>query len=121
VAANGYITAVEGDSLYTGLAPGGAGVRPADEVRLVCRPNPFSGTVIITGEGIPGPVAGLEVFDLSGRRVRRLDPVDPGEGWTREFRWNGEDGAGRPLPGGVYVCRVSSGDRTACVPVTLLR
>jgi flagellar hook assembly protein FlgD len=50
----------------------------------------------------------LHVFDLQGRRLRTLldGPVSAGE---HRVRWDGRDGAGHPLPAGVYVARLDDG------------
>jgi hypothetical protein len=51
----------------------------------------------------------LEIFSANGRLV-----------WRREFRgsepervWNGRDETGRRMPSGIYMARLSSGDREA--------
>jgi len=120
VAADQYITVVEGDSLYTGLASGPASAPQLGSVRLVCRPNPFSGELVVTVEGMAASGSGLEVYDLSGRRVRRLDP-DSGEAGGRDYLWDGRDGSGQPLPEGVYLIRTGHGAGGCCAAVTLLR
>ena len=78
-----------------------AAVRP----RLSVGPNPHGASVRIAVEGMAataGPVAGaLEVFDLSGRRVRRIEG-DPRSGMV----WDGRDQSGAALPAGLYVHRV---------------
>lgn len=57
-------------------------------------PNPSRGPVRIVGLPADRP---LEVFDTSGRTVRRLGTA---------MRWDGCDNSGRPVPPGVYlVCR----------------
>ena len=120
VAADQYLTVVEGDSLYTGLASGPASAPQLGGVRLVCRPNPFSGELAVTVEGSAASGTGLEVFDLSGRRVRRIDP-DPGEAGSRNYHWDGRDDSGQPLPEGVYLIGTGAGAGGACAAVTLLR
>jgi hypothetical protein len=77
--------------------------------RLVVAPNPFvrAATVTLTVERVATSLV-IDVFDVGGRRVRRLadGPVGVGaHGWS----WNGRDDAGRPLPGGVYFVRAVAG------------
>ncbi len=73
---------------------------------LVSSPNPFnSSTVIRFCLAHRGHVR-VEIFDLTGRKVKTL--VDRMlNGSEQSVRWRGEDSAGRPLPSGIYVCRVS--------------
>ena len=79
--------------------------------RLVVAPNPFAraATVTLALERVTASLV-IDVFDVGGRRVRRLadGPVDAGaHGWS----WNGRDDDGRPLPGGVYFVRAVAGGR----------
>jgi hypothetical protein len=82
-----------------GASPGSAALR--------AWPNPHGRAVRITVEGLAAsgaPMPGtLEIFDLSGRRVQRL------EGDARAgFLWDGRDVAGAELPPGVYIHRVAT-------------
>ncbi|NOT34251.1 MAG: T9SS type A sorting domain-containing protein [Candidatus Eisenbacteria bacterium] len=55
--------------------------------------------------------AALEIFDVSGRRVRTL--VDGMlQAGTHSERWNGRDAAGRPVASGVYLYRLRAGSFT---------
>jgi hypothetical protein len=62
-------------------------------------PNPSPGAVwfVFTGEW-RGQV--IELYDLTGRRIRRLPPSG--------FYWDGRDAAGRRVPTGVYLARRGS-------------
>jgi len=75
-------------------------------VRAFVLPNPFLGSagtrLVMTG--IPGATeAELEVFTVSGRRVRRV--VHGGGAGHVEVAWDGHDAAGRALAAGVYFYR----------------
>jgi hypothetical protein len=69
-------------------------------------PNPVQQTARLRYD-VPasGGEVRLEIFDVAGRTVRRL--VDgtaiPGE---QSAVWDGRDHAGRPVPAGVYLCRM---------------
>ena len=75
---------------------------------LAISPNPFGATVRIVppmtqpGQpGEPGEIATLEIADLTGRIVRRIQaPL------ASAFVWDGRGADGRPLPAGVYLHRV---------------
>ena len=72
------------------------------------RPNPFTReTDVSFSLAAPGP-ARLDIFDVTGRLVRRLvDGVRPaGE---HVATWDGRDGAGRVVPAGVYFSRFEAG------------
>jgi hypothetical protein len=82
---------------------------PRLDPRLDVAPNPLAraATVTLTLEHDAASLA-IDVFDVRGRRVRRLadGPVGAGpHGWS----WNGRDDAGRPLPAGVYFVRAAAG------------
>jgi len=77
-------------------------------------PNPSSRAVNFTFEKRAGRVV-LEVFDVTGRRVSYR------ETGLEQFAFDGRDDAGRPLPGGVYLCRFRSGNETAVRKILIAR
>ena len=95
---------------------------PSPGLRLLPNhPNPFNPLTVITFElDRDGPVR-LEVFDLSGRRVRSiLDSTHtPAGRYVRT--WDGLDDRGRAQPSGVYLYRLSGGTETAGRRMTLVR
>jgi hypothetical protein len=101
----------------SGVADGPSVVRG---VRLLpAQPSPFAGTTTL-GYDLPtsGPVT-LQVYDLAGRHVRTLareTAVSPG---THRVIWDGLDTQGRPVPAGIYVCRLDAG--TASITERLIR
>ena len=87
-----------------GPAARGSGLRPA-------RPNPFLG-----GTSIPFRIAEtsrvrIEIWDTSGRLVRRLldRQTSPGE---HQVTWDGADDSGRALAPGAYFLRMSVNGQT---------
>ncbi len=73
-------------------------------------PNPFrSETLLRYTLHRTGPVE-LVVFDMLGRPVRTLIQGRQAAG-TYVLHWDGRDDAGRPLPAGLYVYRLSLPDR----------
>ena len=86
-------------------------------------PNPFNaGTTIRFDifdrqEGRP---VHLEIFDLSGRRVRLLtwESLVPG---GHAFTWDGRDGRGREAASGVYLYRLSTAGHMSMRKMLLLR
>ncbi len=70
-------------------------------------PNPFVSTTRL-GFTLPAAAqARVQVFDVHGRAVRTLaaGAFEPGR---HTVEWNGLDGAGHPVPGGVYFVRLDS-------------
>ncbi|HPF34606.1 MAG TPA: FlgD immunoglobulin-like domain containing protein [Candidatus Krumholzibacteria bacterium] len=69
-------------------------------------PNPTSGPSTQFRFAVPlRAQASLEIYDLAGRRVRRVlqEEIAAGE---HVLGWNGRDDAGRPLAGGQYFARL---------------
>lgn len=77
----------------------------------IAAPNPFRGTARIT---VPGART-LEIWDVSGRRVRRLEAG----GTVGAFTWNGADDHGHPARPGLYLVRGYSAPGS--VPLKLLK
>jgi flagellar hook assembly protein FlgD len=83
-------------------------------------PNPSTGQVVIQYQlPVPGPVV-LEIFDQTGALVRRLSQESQPSG-SHEIRWDGRDGAGRAVPGGVYLLRLAGDGRTVTERVIRIR
>jgi hypothetical protein len=82
--------------------PGSGAVPP--RLALAVFPNPTrAGAEVRVHDAPPG--ARVELLDASGRRVATLSPAGAIRGaWT----WSGTDDAGRAVPPGRYVVRVSA-------------
>ena len=117
IAADQYVYAIEGDSLYTGI-----GEREPDPVLpldMRCGPNPFSRFLSIELARPSGAEVRLDVYDTAGRRVRNLGPTMAG-GSTIVLSWDGMDDSGLVLPEGVYILRAACGGEVSVRRVTLL-
>jgi len=91
----------------TGVEEGGGTVRLGPAY-----PNPFvSGTAVpfFTPRGTGDAVA--EIYDVSGRLVRRL-PIAKGD-LEGELTWDGKDTSGHALPSSVYFLQFRAGVSTA--------
>jgi len=73
-------------------------------------PNPFLGRTILTYSLEAAGPARLSIFDVAGRSVRRLLEGEQPAG-TGVLSWDGRDEAGRPVPSGIYFCRLVAGER----------
>lgn len=79
-----------------------------DVHRLWNAPNPFAGgTRLHYTLSHPGPVV-VDIFDVSGRAVRRLEPAGERAAGAHELAWDGRDGSGAVLAAGVYFARLST-------------
>jgi hypothetical protein len=74
-------------------------------------PNPFNPSTVIGFNVNAGGKVLLEIYDVRGRRIRRLMDDRLGAG-KYQVTWDGKDDRGRALPSGVYLYRLeASGDR----------
>lgn len=87
-------------------------------------PNPFNPSTTIVFE-IPG-IAGaqvpsvLEIFDVTGRRVRSLlsEPLGPGQ---HRAQWDGMDDDGRFVASGTYFAQLRAAGQTSSLKLTLVK
>ncbi len=87
----------------TAVGPGTSGL-----ARLRVWPNPVRGAAEISLEGVTGPVE-VTVYDLAGRRVRRLSRARGLDGGLR-LQWDGRDAQGRRVGSGVFFVRATGVD-----------
>jgi hypothetical protein len=86
-------------------------------------PNPFNPrtTLWVTNDGPDAAVAALDVYDLRGRHVRTLRRGPLAAGRTA-VTWDGRDDAGRTLPTGPYLARLSlPGGTIASLKLTIAK
>jgi len=114
----------------TGEEGGGSGFPPS-AVRCVSAPNPSSGATAISftvpGGAANGPAAGdapshagLAVYDVEGRLVRRLVDAQL-RGGSYRVLWDGADARGRSLASGIYFARLSVGSLAASHKMIIVR
>lgn len=88
------------------------------DLRIV--PNPAPGAAMfVVGSDRPGPQR-IDLFDVRGRIVRRFDDAGGPEG-ERTVAWDGRDGRGLALPGGIYFVRLEAAGTVVQKRVSLLR
>ncbi len=87
---------------------------------MQCRPNPFNPSTEITFTLARRESVRLSLFDLRGRRVRRLlETVLPAGAHRRN--WNGRDDHGSPLSSGLYLIRLQIADEVQTRKVLLIK
>jgi hypothetical protein len=101
-------------------------VPPSRIALLGCYPNPFSRGTVISYE-LPAASPGgrtashveIAVYDVAGRRVATLLNGMKQSG-RHQLGWDGRAG-GRPLPSGVYFCRMKVGSVERSFRIVLVR
>ena len=83
-------------------------------------PNPFNASTTIHFWTERFSSFELNVYDLKGRKVRRLTNGDFGAGEHR-LVWDGKNDEGIDAPSGFYICRLSGNGQQAMIKTLLLR
>jgi hypothetical protein len=94
--------------------------RPPTAKLAQSAPNPFRASCTIRFDLTRADDVTLEVFDLSGRLVKRLPGghLDAGS-YTRD--WDGTDASGSPAPSGIYLYRLKGGSISQARHMVLVR
>ena len=104
--------------------PQGVGEDPAVRPEVFalgpCTPNPFWATAAIAYALPSSEHVRLEIYDLTGRRVRTLvdDAVAPG---IHQALWDGRDDARKPVAAGIYYARMATAQYRGTARIILLR
>jgi subtilisin-like proprotein convertase family protein len=84
------------------------------------RPNPFQDRTTIRFELVRSATTSIEIFDVTGRSVRTLvDRALPAGPHT--IVWDGRDSQRKPVAGGIYFYRLTSGGQTEIKRMSLVR
>ena len=98
----------------------GGGLNPA-RVEVASAPNPFSAQATISYSLPSAGRATVEIYDMSGRLVRRLADGSATAG-RHSVVWNGADGSAAPAASGVYFAVVRApGGTTSTEKLVLIR
>ncbi len=108
--------------------PDSAGVEPSEKNApraggfnlLQNHPNPFNPVTIIRFTLAERSHTTLEIFDITGKFVVRLVDGIKTSG-DHSVVWNGDSAAGSPVSSGMYLCRLTAGDRTATKKMILVK
>jgi len=88
---------------------------PREKPALQVFPQPARAGVRIVTATLGTASARLEILDLSGRLVRRIESAGA------SFTWDGRAADGRPAPAGVYLARVVAGAEVRSGRICLVR
>jgi hypothetical protein len=87
---------------------------------LANHPNPFNPQTTLSFSLARDGYVSLEIFTARGERVAR--PLQGRlESGDHEVRWDGRDTAGRNLPSGVYLARITVAGETGTTKLVLAR
>ena len=98
----------------------GVAVLPSSTRLVGAAPNPFNPTTSIHFELSARAEVMLEVYNVSGQRVKTL-ASGSWDGGRHSVTWNGTDDSGRGVSSGVYFTLFRSGGKTESKRLTLLR
>jgi hypothetical protein len=90
------------------------------EPDLTVYPNPFATETNIRFDLPEAAAVTVEIFNLQGRRVRRLLSENMPEG-RRLLQWDGRTDGGQGLPAGLYLLRMKIGEEVSVRKVSLQR
>ena len=112
-----------------GVPPPKALVEPAEEaaaeepceVTLETAPNPANPAIMIKFSLPQAMRAELAVYDVLGRKVRRLVPEQVRLSGQHQVSWDGQDEHGRTVASGVYLVRLTANATAYVRKVTMVR
>ena len=98
----------------------GINKNPGTTVLRNSYPNPFSSVTFIPFEINQPSHVTLEILDIRGFLIKTLvsKVLDPG---TPAIQWDGTDAGGNKLPGGIYLCRLTTENKVETNRMVLLR
>ena len=84
-------------------------------------PNPFNSSTTLYFQLTEPGEASLVIYSLAGQVVKTLIPNRTLKAGIHQVDWEGRDEQGRPVAAGVYLYRLTAGDKALVRKMTLLR
>jgi hypothetical protein len=84
------------------------------------RPNPCRQTATISCQLPQSGPASLKIYNILGQEIATLFDKHH-EAGSFAAKWEGKDNRGRPVPNGVYYCRLVSGGSASCNKIIVVR
>jgi hypothetical protein len=95
---------------------------PADPGFMRLQPSPFAGgQLTLWWRRADAGNVSASVFDLAGRRITQLYKDHAAGGGDLRLSWDGCDSRGQPVPGGVYLIRVTDGTASGTLRIVRVR
>jgi hypothetical protein len=120
------VAGTHGRSMYSldlSMLPGVASVptrEPAAVAELSNHPNPFTSSTTVSFELSRAAEVSVEVFDLTGRKVKSL-AAGRAEAGGHRVTWDGTNENGRRVASGIYFLRLDTGRGAATRTLNLVR
>lgn len=105
------------------FSPDVLGVEPGEPHRVLrpmAVPNPFRGAVAIRFTLPTRGAVSLEVFDLAGRRIRRIDHPGMSPG-LHDLAWDGRTSTGEMASPGVYMAKLTMLGQPSAMRIVRIR
>ncbi len=98
----------------------GAGIAPGTKLPFKAYPNPFSRQVQLEFNLEGSGQVVMEIFDLQGRKVRKLTDENLPAG-SHTFAWDGRSQNGSHLPDGIYMVRLLAGEQLLTLRIFMMQ
>ncbi len=92
---------------------------PALKNSLENYPNPFSSSTRITFSVAERSTVNIEIYDIKGSLVKSVVPGETVEAGEYPVIWDGTDKNNNVMPAGTYICKMTAGDYTQTLKMTL--
>jgi hypothetical protein len=103
------------------VGTGESALLPDDFALYQNYPNPFNMETVIPLTIPPGETAQLEIFDITGRLLRRYNLEASSENPVNRIIWNGTDYGGNEVKSGVYFYVLQGSSRSAAKKMILIK
>jgi len=107
----GWILAGDNQGRIVPVLKKAPAVQPKDQLFLQAYPNPFSQSVTINFSLPEDAQTMIKIFNFRGQLVNVLTNKELKEG-MHWIDWNGASLSNRPLPSGIYICKLEAKTKT---------
>lgn len=84
-------------------------------------PNPFNPETNISFEILDNDRVTLKIYDLLGKEIAALLNDVYKQAGFYSVKWDSKNSQGKPMPSGIYICRLVSGNQSKIIKMTLTR
>ncbi|MDB5284749.1 MAG: hypothetical protein JWO06_3824 [Bacteroidota bacterium] len=106
---NNIIVATHGNGIYSNkvFTPSAIDDKKADQLGIICYPNPFSNSVVIQLSAETRGETLAEIFDISGKLVKKITARN-----TTQIIWDGNDLSNKLCAAGTYLVRITANGKS---------
>ncbi len=106
---NTIVVATHGNGIYSNkiFTPSSVSDVAKDALTFNCYPNPFTNSVTIEVKGESRGDMEINIFDISGRSVRRISEAN-----SKKIVWDGKDFSNNPCTAGTYFVALHTNGKT---------